>query len=292
MVQKGTRREHIVSVDVENIAEIVRITKRQQLVMECMGGLFPQQDDLSSRCCILDIACGPGVWALETAFTYPQMEVVGIDPNRTSILYARAQAQTQCLQNVDFQVMDALHGLDFPDATFDVINMQFVDTSIPVTAWSAFLRNAQRVLRPGGSINITTTVLVVTNSKAYEELLRLKALALYKAGYSVADNGYYSGIAAMLSQTLHYVGYQQVRHRAYAIDFFRGTKASEENYPNFLVWIQLVKPFLLRMEVVTEDRFETLYREATIDLLSDNYCGMWHFLTLWGSLPSGSTQPE
>jgi len=49
--------------------------------------------------------------------------------------------------------------------------------------------------------------------------------------------------------------------------------------------MQLIKHFLLKMEVVTEEHFEALCREATIDLLSDNYCGMWYFLTLWGEAP-------
>jgi len=51
------------------MAEIARITKWQQLVMQSMGGLFPERATYlhSAR---FDIACGPGIWALEVAFTY------------------------------------------------------------------------------------------------------------------------------------------------------------------------------------------------------------------------------
>jgi len=69
----------------------------------------------SARFLILPVA---RIWALEVAFTYAQMKVVGIDPNRTLTRYAQVQARTQGLENVDFQVMDALHDLDFPDHTY------------------------------------------------------------------------------------------------------------------------------------------------------------------------------
>jgi ubiquinone/menaquinone biosynthesis C-methylase UbiE len=285
MVQQGINQEQIVTVDSESVAEIARITKWQQLVMQSMGGLFPERSDLSTTQHVLDIACGPGIWALEVAFTYAQMKVVGIDPNRTLTRYAQVQARTQGLENVDFQVMDALHNLDFPDHTFDLINAQFVNNRIPLHAWPAFLRDSQRVLRPGGSMRITASELVVTNSKAYEELLRLHTIALYRAGYCAAAHGYYTGTTALLSRALRQAHYQQVQYHAHVIDLSKGTYAFEHHYANFVVLMQLIKPFLLKMEVVTEEHFEALCREATIDLLSDNYCGMWYFLTLWGEAP-------
>ena len=285
MGQQGAESGQFVSGQFDSAAEVARITKRQQLIMDNIGGLFPERSDLSSIQHILDIACGPGVWALEVAFAYAQMFVTGIDANRLNIRYAQAQAQAQSLDNVDFQIMDVLQELDFDDHAFDLVNAKFIEDRIPVNAWPSVLQSCQRVLRPGGTLRITTSELTVTNSKAYEELLRLYMLALYKAGYCVSDNGYYSGTGAMLSYTLGQLGYQRVQQRAYVIDFSHGTKASGDNYANMAVQMQLRKPFLTRMGVVTDDHFDALYREATIDLLSDNYCSMWYFLTIWGEVP-------
>jgi ubiquinone/menaquinone biosynthesis C-methylase UbiE len=286
MGQPESEQGQFVSGQSDSAAEVARITRRQQLIMDNIGGLFPERSDLSSIQHILDIACGPGVWALEVAFAYPQMEVTGIDTSRTNVRYAQAQAQAQNLVNVDFQFMDVVQGLEFDDHTFDLVNAKFIDDRIPVNAWPTVLRSCQRVLRPGGTIRICTSELTITNSKAYEELLRLYMLALYKAGYCVSDNGYYTGMGAMLSQTLDQLGYQGVQQRAYVIDFSHGTRASEENYANMAVQMQLNKPFLTKMGVVTDKHFEDLYREATIDLLSDNYCSMWYFLTIWGEAPA------
>jgi ubiquinone/menaquinone biosynthesis C-methylase UbiE len=286
MVQQRAGQERDIAVDPESVAEVAWITKWQQLVTQSMGGLLPECSDLSAVQKLLDIACGSGAWTLELAFAYAQMEILGIDVNRTSIRYALAQAEMQGLENVDFQIMDALENLTFPDHTFDIINAQFIDNRIPVRAWPEFLQHCQRVLRPGGIMRILSSELIITTSKAYEELLRLSLLALHKAGYCTASNGYYTGNSVLLVQEMRRAGYQQVQQRAYVIDFSNGTKASEDNYRNFSVYMQLLKPFLQRMEVVTEERFETLYREATIDLLSDNCGGMWYFLTIWGSTPT------
>jgi hypothetical protein len=134
-------------------------------------------------------------------------------------------------------------------------------------------------------MRITASDLVVTKSKAYEELLRLNTLALYRAGYCASAHGYYTGTTALLSRALRQADYQQVQHHAHVIDLSKGAYAFEHHYANFVVLMQLIKPFLLKMEVVTEEHFDALCREATIDLLSDNYCGMWYFLTLWGVAP-------
>jgi ubiquinone/menaquinone biosynthesis C-methylase UbiE len=285
MVQQSAGQERIVTVDPESVAEVARITKWQQLITQSMGGLFPEHPDPSSLQQILDINCGPGAWALEVAFTYPDAMLCGIDANHIIVRYAQAQAQTMSLKNVCFRQMDVLDQLDFPDQSFDLINIQFADNCIPANSWSDLLHTCYQVLRPVGRVRITTSELIVTNSSAYEELLRLYILALHKAGYCIASNGYYTGTAMYLIQALHHAGYVSVQQRPYVINFSQDSKASEDNYANFFVVMPLIKPFLLKMEVVTEKRFEQLFREATIDLLSDTYCGMWHFQTIWGEVP-------
>lgn len=285
MVQQSTGQKRIMTVDPECVAEIARITKWQKVIAESMGGLFPEQIDLSSVQHILDVACGSGAWALEVAFKYPALAVTGVDSNNLIIRYAQAQAQTQCLKNARFQVMDVLSGLDFSPQTFDMVNVQTLIDCIPVHAWPGFLQEGLRVLRPGGVMRITSSELVSTSSKAYEELLHACMLALHKAGFYPADNGYYTGLTAMHGHLLKRLGYQRVQQQAHVVYFSHGAASCEDHYTNFVVQMQLLKPFLLRMEVIAEERFEMLYREATIDLLSNDHYGAWYFMTTWGEAP-------
>src|SRR2546421_6673892 len=58
-------------IDAESPAETARLMKQDRLLTECMGGVFPEGVDLSPSTSILDLACGPGGWALDVAFAYP-----------------------------------------------------------------------------------------------------------------------------------------------------------------------------------------------------------------------------
>ena len=59
-------------------------------------------------------------------------------------------------------------------------------------------------------------------------------------------------------------------------------------FRNVEVLRELMKPFLLKMEVATEDELVRLQREAVLQMLSDDFCGGWWYLTVWGVKPRGS----
>ena len=94
--------------DPESGAEMARLIDQDRLVTKGMGGLFPERsNDFSGIHRVLDGACGPGGWALEIAFKYPEIEVVGFDVSQAMIDYANAQARVQGLENASFQVMNS-----------------------------------------------------------------------------------------------------------------------------------------------------------------------------------------
>jgi len=110
-------------MDHESGAEMARLIEQDRLFNKGMGGLLPERTgDFSDLHQVLDIACGPGGWALELAFEHPEIEVVGIDISQQMIDYARAQAQVRHLENVQFLIMDALQPLDLPSDAFDIVN--------------------------------------------------------------------------------------------------------------------------------------------------------------------------
>lgn len=82
-------------IDPESASETARLIEQDQLFNEHMGGLFPPGLDLSLVNRVLDIGCGPGGWALEVVFAYPDMDVVGIDASQAMINYARTRASFQ-----------------------------------------------------------------------------------------------------------------------------------------------------------------------------------------------------
>jgi SAM-dependent methyltransferase len=120
-----------------SVTEMVRLTEQDRHFNKAMGGLLPEQADLSGIRRVLDVACGPGGWALELAQAYPQMQVVAIDIDPGMISYATEQARASGLDNARFLVMNALDPLDFPDASFDLVNARFMVGFLPTAACRA-----------------------------------------------------------------------------------------------------------------------------------------------------------
>ncbi len=89
-----------------------QLAPAQAELMAC-AGLIPGE-------CVLDVACGTGVTALDAAArVFPGGKVVGVDLSSRMVEAARRHAmQAQCT-NVRFERMDA-EELELPDHSFDV----------------------------------------------------------------------------------------------------------------------------------------------------------------------------
>src|SRR5215471_2716801 len=104
--------------DPESAAGMARLMEQDRLITTGMGGLLPERaNDFSGLHRVLDAACGPGGWALEVARTNPEIEVFGFDISQAMIEYAMTQARLQGVNNVQFQVMNLLQPLEYPDGS-------------------------------------------------------------------------------------------------------------------------------------------------------------------------------
>jgi SAM-dependent methyltransferase len=149
-------------IDAESGAEVARLIEQDRFLNTYLGGPVPERDDLTSMHTMLDLACGPGSWALEVAYCYPRLQVTGVDVSRSMIDFARIRARTQGLDNAHFQVMDITQPLDVDDETFDLVNGRLLVGVLSREAWLPLLRECLRVLRPGGILRLTECELSVT----------------------------------------------------------------------------------------------------------------------------------
>src|SRR5215472_12687303 len=110
-----------------NLEEMARLETQDKMLNIGMGGVLPELADPTQLRRVLDVGCGTGGWLLETARTYPTIEqLVGGDICSKMIAYARARAKDQHLDGrVEFLTMDALRILEFPAASFDLVNQRF-----------------------------------------------------------------------------------------------------------------------------------------------------------------------
>jgi ubiquinone/menaquinone biosynthesis C-methylase UbiE len=102
---------------------------------------------LSSGMRLLDVGCGPGSITVGLADAVAPGEVVGVDANPAAIAAARERSDGR----VRFDVADAL-ALPFDDGGCDAVFMHEVLQHVESPAQA--LREAHRVLRPGGVIGL------------------------------------------------------------------------------------------------------------------------------------------
>jgi ubiquinone/menaquinone biosynthesis C-methylase UbiE len=100
---------------------------------------------------LLDVGCGPGSITIDLGRRLAPGVVVGIDAAETPLETARADAESQGVDNVRFGVAD-VHRLPFADGTYDVVHAHQLLQHLadPIAA----IREMVRVCKPGGIVAI------------------------------------------------------------------------------------------------------------------------------------------
>jgi hypothetical protein len=102
--------------------------------------------------------------------------------------------------------------------------------------------------------------------------------------YTLCEKGSI-GTTIMLPRFLRNAGYQQIRHMMFALEVSAGTEAYADFYRNSEITYLLAKPFFINTGVTTEEEFDRTYQQMLIELGSDDFTGMWHYMTALGVKP-------
>jgi len=124
---------------------------------------------------ILDVACGLGASTKRLTQSYAPDMITGVNISEKQIADARAHAP-----GCSFKVMNATE-LDFPDNHFDA--MICVESAFHFGTRDKFLKEAHRVLKPGGSL-VLSDILFRPISKRLADLFQVPRANLVR---SVAD---------------------------------------------------------------------------------------------------------
>jgi ubiquinone/menaquinone biosynthesis C-methylase UbiE len=279
---------HTYVLDPNSPSELARLINQDRMITQAMGGPLSGVPDPSTLRNIVDLGCGPGGWVLDVAFALPDAEVEGVDIGRPMVDYANARALTQQLPNASFGVMDITQPLDFPDASFDLVNARLLFAVLKRDVWPAFLRECTRVLRPGGLLRLTEpTSFATTSSAAANQILELlPTQGLRKAGYGFSPDGHSFGIMHVLPPFLRQLGYQQVHLMAHAFEFSAGTDSWADQYHNIEIIGYQIKEFYVKLGLINPEAFDQLQQQALIDMQRETFYGMGHLTTVLGNKPS------
>jgi ubiquinone/menaquinone biosynthesis C-methylase UbiE len=270
-------------VDAENAGEMARLLKQARFATQGLGGLFPRQLDVSAVHDVLDLACGPGEWVLAVAETYPSMRVTGIDQSEVMVQFARSISQA--VPTVNFQVMDVLAPLAFPNESFDLIHARFIAGFMPVEVWPRLLAECRRLLRPGGLLLLVEGEMALTTSPAVEQLSASFTRALRAVGQSFSPDGWHLGVTPVLRKLLAEAGFSSCRIEAVAMEHSAGTEFHRSLYEDYYVVFHLVQLFLVRAGVATYEELIPLYHRMLEEMRSDDFCSLTFLLQAWGRKP-------
>jgi ubiquinone/menaquinone biosynthesis C-methylase UbiE len=266
--------------DAENAGEMARLLKQARFATKGLGGLFSRRMDVSNVHEVLDLACGPGEWALAVADAYPAMRVTGVDQSTVMVQFARSISQA--IPTVSFEVMDVLTPLTFPDETFDLIHARFIAGFMPTEAWPKLLADCHRLLRPGGILLLVEGEMALTSSPAVEQFSAYFTQALRTVGQSFSPDGRHLGITPLLRNLLAEAGFRSCRTEAVAMEHSVGTEFHRSLYEDYYVAFHLMQPFLVRAGVATYDELIPLYHRMLEEMRADNFCSLAFLLQAWG----------
>ena len=99
---------------------------------------------------ILDIGCTIGHNIVPVALAFPDTEVIAIDTAAPVLRYGHARAQALGARNLQFIQMNAEDLSRFPDGHFDWVQTTMFLHELSGKSLPQIVREAQRVLKPGG----------------------------------------------------------------------------------------------------------------------------------------------
>ena len=115
---------------------------------------------------LLDVACGMGPQDIFLFREFGPLEIEGVDVTWEHVQYGnRRAAQQGCQEQVRFRHGSAVE-LPFPDASFD--HVLCVEGGVHFDTRERFLREAWRVLRPGGAIALADYIITRPPRKLWQ----------------------------------------------------------------------------------------------------------------------------
>jgi ubiquinone/menaquinone biosynthesis C-methylase UbiE len=277
----SSKRDYV--IDAEHPTETARLITQSQLFTQAMHGFFPADMDLSGVRRVLDLGCGPGKWADDVAFLYPEWQIVGVDINETMIRYARAIARSQGRPNVTFKVMDLTQPFTFVDASFDLIYARFIVGFQDKASWPVLLSECRRVLSPGGVLLLNEAEQGISSSPALQRLQGWLARALYEQGRTFSVDGQTIGIVHMLKHLLAQADFVELEQRPFLLDASIDAPLYASSFREFEITYSLLRPYLLGSGVVDAQTYDRTYQWMLIETQQDDFRCLAFGVSAWGS---------
>ncbi len=272
------------SLAVKHLSNVMLLLKHE------LGGFFPglSTAEYASVHNVLEVGCGTGTWGTDLAQSFYQqrMRIVGLDTRASMIGSAHTDAQSQKVDTASYFLVDQLAGpFEFlPSGSFDLISGKFLSLALFPHEWSGFLDECRRLLRPGGRLCLTDCEAATSNAPAHEEISTLFLQAMHRSGRSFSSSSTrHLGLYCELEPLLVKSGFTERTRLNHFLNYSSGEPRHREWTHEFLLFSQVLYPFLVTMEVATLDDLMLLHQRQKTEMRSRNFHAVLPILTLWGT---------
>lgn len=247
-----------------------------------LGGILSEQPDPTIFRQVLDVGCGSGTWAVDAALLYPTMSLAGIDIDEYFVQAARTEAQmAQVDDRVVFARMDALKTLEFPDASFDLVNLRFGNGFLRLWDWPNFLKEAARVTRPQGVMSITEMEIARhSSSTAFLQINQMAVNAFFHSGHFFEPVP--TGLTAHLEELLLQHGYQQIQTRRSAPIIELKGETGKITHESLIVHFARLRNFVVKWSGSDAKEYDSLHQQLLNDMQQNDFFYDQHYFTIWG----------
>lgn len=270
--------------DRESHEELVRLALQDHLLTVSMGGVLAEQSNPAALRRVLDVGCGTGGWVIEAAQQFPAISLIGVDISQRMVAYARQQAEAQQLADrVEFQVMDALRMLEFPDGFFDLVNLRLGGSWLRIWDWPKLLSEIFRVTCEEGVVRLTEQeIMHRSSSRAGTRINEMVLKAFYRSGHIFAEES--TGLTAHLPLLLTKYGFLQVQSQTHTLEYRHGTPESQAYGQDMIAASRTLRPFVQKWGCLSED-YDELCQQIIEEGQSADSFSIWSFHTIWGTKP-------
>jgi SAM-dependent methyltransferase len=266
------------------VVEIARLVNKAHLLIQALGGLLPglKPESMQHITSVLDVACGPGIWTVELARRLPKISVIGIDTSESMIAYARRISLQQAMSNTAYLTIPSFaEPFPFAEASFDLINMQFIAKFLKKDDWPHLLSACWRLLRPGGLLRLTEFGIGQVNSPAHEELnqLFLHAMRLADRCFLLSDRD--PDLLDKLEPLMYAANFHTCFDVTHIVNYSYGAPLHEEWTRDYLILSREAQPLIVQMGLATQRQVDALHQQQCYEMNMPTFQAMLPILTEW-----------
>ena len=278
--------------DRRNQEEMQRVHLQDRMFTAAMGGPLPEQADPRVFRRVLDVGCGTGDWLIETARTYPDIQLlIGVDISDKMVHYARWQIEDdqRLSGRVEFAVMDALRMLEFQEDFFDLVNARLAMSYLRTWEWRKFMWECVRVCRPGGVIRVTESDIGESNSQSLNQFNDLIFRAFCQSERFFTED--HQGVTSELPHLFKRHGLEDIQTREHIFHYRPGTQRYDLFVQDTTHSMRTLRPFLQRYTQLP-DNYDELCQQALHELQDPGFLSTWRMVTCWGTVPRRNNDPQ